>query len=396
MLLGLGSSTAFTITPRKLYTPSSIPSSYSYTSTSASRPLYVATSPQQETSEAPEDKSSSSSIKQFDWSKQWYPLAIEGFTDRSKAHALMFLGNNVVLWHDKEKWNVFEDACPHRGVPLSEGRVESNGELLCSYHAWTFNGEGECTSIPQTLTKEKEKTLLPKACVKSYPVQVSQDLIWVWGSKGAPGSDVAIEAALKSPHLIEEYENPLLKEKTIPRSWDFRDLPYGWDFFMENVMDAAHVPVSHHNKQGSNRYTGTRPMTMRRIESVTEIPASLGGKMLPGYEEDAGFKFHVDIYNNQTFEQNRTIEFRPPCLVRIHFLPRRTKLILYATPTSPGYCRAFLTGVFPKDINNKIPLPIRLMNATPRWMRHLSLGAFFVSFLKVFYSSFKDCLTSPL
>ena len=137
------------------------------------------------------------SSKQFDWEKQWYPLAVEEFTDKKKSHAMMFLGNNVVLWHNGEKWSVFEDACPHRGVPLSEGRVESNGELLCSYHAWTFNAEGECTSIPQTLTKEKEKTLLSKACVKSYPVQVRQGLVWVWGSKGAPGSDVAIEASLK-------------------------------------------------------------------------------------------------------------------------------------------------------------------------------------------------------
>ena len=128
-------------------------------------------------------KGKKSSGKQFDWEKQWYPLAVEEFTDKKKSHAMMFLGNNVILWHNGEKWSVFEDACPHRGVPLTEGRVEGNGELLCSYHAWTFNGEGECTSIPQTLTKEKEKTLLSKACVKSYPVQVRQGLVWVCGHR---------------------------------------------------------------------------------------------------------------------------------------------------------------------------------------------------------------------
>lgn len=59
--------------------------------------------------------------KQFDWSQQWYPLAVDEFTDKSRSHALMLLGNNVVLWHDGARWSVFEDACPHRGVPLSEG-----------------------------------------------------------------------------------------------------------------------------------------------------------------------------------------------------------------------------------------------------------------------------------
>eukprot|EP00971_Amphidinium_carterae_P168400 3336522-Amphidinium_carterae.2 len=34
------------------------------------------------------------------------------------------------------EWHVMLDACPHRSAPLSEGRVEEDGTLLCSYHAW--------------------------------------------------------------------------------------------------------------------------------------------------------------------------------------------------------------------------------------------------------------------
>lgn len=39
------------------------------------------------------------------------------------------------------RWSVFEDRCPHRLAPLSEGRIEpSTGHLMCSYHGgW---GEG--------------------------------------------------------------------------------------------------------------------------------------------------------------------------------------------------------------------------------------------------------------
>ena len=91
--------------------------------------------------------------KIFDWGKQWYPVAVEEFTDKAKPHKFMFMGNDIVIWNDGKQWRAFEDSCPHRGVPLSEGRVEANGELLCAYHAWKFDGEGKCTSIPQTLTK---------------------------------------------------------------------------------------------------------------------------------------------------------------------------------------------------------------------------------------------------
>lgn len=56
---------------------------------------------------------------------------------------IIIIGNDIVLWYNqKDSWVVFEDSCPHRNVPLSQGRIESNGELLCAYHAWCFNDKG--------------------------------------------------------------------------------------------------------------------------------------------------------------------------------------------------------------------------------------------------------------
>ena len=37
---------------------------------------------------------------------------------------------------------------PYRRVPLSEGRIESDGTLMCCYHGWRFNGEGQAVAIP--------------------------------------------------------------------------------------------------------------------------------------------------------------------------------------------------------------------------------------------------------
>ena len=340
--------------------------------------LYVATDreiPVEQVDDA-EFGVASTPTKQFDWNKQWYPLAIDEFTDRSRAHALMFLGNNVVLWHDKTKWNVFEDACPHRGVPLSEGRVESNGELLCSYHAWTFNGEGECTSIPQTISKEKEASLLRKACAHVYPTQERQGLIWVWGSKGAPGSDVAIEAALKSPHLIDELEDPALKGKFIMQPWNFRDRTFGWDFLMENTFDPAHVPVAHSSK--GSRYTGTKPLTMKRVPSSTEIPVHLGGRMLPGFEEDAGFKYEVQSVRDQKLLLNLTLEFRPPALLESHTSGGRIVNYNYNVPTRPGFCRVVATALHFRDENGKLAKFIKPLENMAPWKFHTVAGKFLV------------------
>ena len=44
----------------------------------------------------------------------------------------------------------FEDRCPHRLAPLSEGRIEpSDGTLFCNYHGWRYDGSGACRGIPQ-------------------------------------------------------------------------------------------------------------------------------------------------------------------------------------------------------------------------------------------------------
>ncbi|CAM9766080.1 unnamed protein product, partial [Hapterophycus canaliculatus] len=60
---------------------------------------------------------------------QWYPVLSVKDTDPGRAHAL--LGKDLVVWQDKEeRWTCFDDRCPHRAAPLTEGRVEEDGSLL--------------------------------------------------------------------------------------------------------------------------------------------------------------------------------------------------------------------------------------------------------------------------
>ena len=61
---------------------------------------------------------------------------------------------------------------------LSEGRIEADGTLACSYHGWRFNGEGQCISLPQTVEEADlhKVTSSKKSCAVSYPVQVGLGL----------------------------------------------------------------------------------------------------------------------------------------------------------------------------------------------------------------------------
>eukprot|EP00878_Enallax_costatus_P015898 GHUV01016666.1.p1 GENE.GHUV01016666.1~~GHUV01016666.1.p1 ORF type:complete len:203 (+),score=34.80 GHUV01016666.1:201-809(+) len=125
----------------------------------------------------PEPSSSSSYSKPepINWYQQWYPLAIIKDLDARKPTPAKILGIPVVIWRDGSgEWRAMEDRCPHRLAPLSEGRIDADGTLMCSYHGWQFNGQGACTRIPQIGDDKAHATACSskKSCVASYPVKV--------------------------------------------------------------------------------------------------------------------------------------------------------------------------------------------------------------------------------
>ncbi|MBA0708412.1 hypothetical protein Golax_023540, partial [Gossypium laxum] len=89
--------------------------------------------------------------ERFDWYSQWYPVMPVCDLDKRVPHGKKVLGLDLVVWWDKNEneWKVFDDTCPHRLAPLSEGRIDQWGRLQCVYHGWCFNGNGDCKIIPQ-------------------------------------------------------------------------------------------------------------------------------------------------------------------------------------------------------------------------------------------------------
>ncbi|CAI0444898.1 unnamed protein product [Linum tenue] len=94
---------------------------------------------------------SSGDEEKFDWYSQWYPVMPVCDLDERVPHAKKVLGMDVVVWWDRNEnaWKVFDDMCPHRLAPLSEGRIDPSGRLQCVYHGWCFDGSGDCKLIPQ-------------------------------------------------------------------------------------------------------------------------------------------------------------------------------------------------------------------------------------------------------
>ncbi|KAF8779000.1 hypothetical protein HU200_003106 [Digitaria exilis] len=182
----------------------------------------VATETARSTEDAPSP--SPSGQERFDWLDQWYPLAPMCDLDPRAPHGKTVLGLSVVAWYDRSgagsgEWRVFDDACPHRLAPLSEGRIDDKGRLQCVYHGWCFDGAGACKFIPQAPALGPPVHKNTKACVASYPCVVQNNILWFYPRAEPEYKDVLQR---KRPPLIPEIDDP-----EFVTVYGIRDLPYG-------------------------------------------------------------------------------------------------------------------------------------------------------------------------
>src|SRR5436853_3449618 len=116
----------------------------------------------------------------------WYAAAWSHEIKRELT-ARTICNKDIVLYRRTDgQAAALEDACWHRLVPLSLGRLKGD-DVQCGYHGIEFNSEGRCTFMPA------QKTINPSACVRAFPVIERHRMVWVW-----PG-DPALADPAKMP-----------------------------------------------------------------------------------------------------------------------------------------------------------------------------------------------------
>lgn len=169
-------------------------------------------------------------VVSYDWTEEWYPLYLTKDVPDDAPLGLTVFDKQVVLYRDGGgELRCHEDRCPHRLAKLSEGQL-LDGRLECLYHGWQFEGDGKCVKIPQLAEGAK---IPQSACVKTYEIHDSQGVIWIWMSlKTPPNPD-------KIP-WFENFDRPGIRDIST-----IHELPYDHSILLENLMDPAHVPISH-------------------------------------------------------------------------------------------------------------------------------------------------------
>jgi phenylpropionate dioxygenase-like ring-hydroxylating dioxygenase large terminal subunit len=282
----------------------------------------------------------------FDPAEAWYPVFYLQDLDKTKPNAFTLLDIDLVIWWDQAtgSWSALRDQCPHRLVPLSEGRIAEDGLLECPYHGWAFTGTGACDRIPQQNPDESANTAR-RACVQSFATQIAQGLLFIYPGDQSNAAQVPVPA-------IAPYDPA---DSTWTCMEIARDLPYDAATLMENVLDASHLPFTHHKSVGNR--VNAAPM---ELELLTSDKTGFTGNWAEGPRKGKlGSQATVFVAPNLMWHDLTSKQFG------------RTITAVYATPMRKGECRLFAR--FPFQFSSRIPETfIRL---TPRWYSHLGQNA---------------------
>ena len=162
----------------------------------------------------------------------WYMF---GWADEfiGKPVARQVLREQIVLFRDSsEHFVALEDACPHRAVPLSLGRV-SEGRIKCPYHGLEFDGSGVCRLNPHISGPPD------RLKVRAFPVVERYGVVWIW---------------MGDPQLADP-------DSIVPLNWldsgsytvctGSLHIAADYRLVIDNLMDLAHAEYIHPDTVGT-------------------------------------------------------------------------------------------------------------------------------------------------
>lgn len=185
--------------------------------------------------------------------------------------------NRLVIWRDAAgAAHAVDDWCPHRGAPLSLGRVEA-GRLVCGYHGLQMGCDGRAVAMPGQRVKA-----FP--AVRRFPVRERGGFVFVW-----PGE----------PALAENAPLPALRWLDEP-GWAYGGGVYRVQcearLMIDNLMDLTHETYVHAGSIGQReidealpvtRVEGDTVITERQMQGVTAPPFWQAALRAQGLPEDA-------------------------------------------------------------------------------------------------------------
>jgi phenylpropionate dioxygenase-like ring-hydroxylating dioxygenase large terminal subunit len=258
----------------------------------------------------------------------WF-IACESDALRAGPRAVTIQGRPLVLFRARGGApTALTDRCPHRNVPLSEGRVQ-HGELECAYHGWRFDGAGQCVAVPGLVAGEVS---LKSRCAERFATAEHDGFVWVYATPGVEPK----EGPFRFPHLEDRAYSTVRRSFRVEASLHAA---------VENTLDVPHTGFLHGGLFRTAEKKNVIDVVVQRHARSAEAhfhgepaPRGLVGWLLA---PQGGVVEHTD-------------RFLLPCLAQVEYrLGEKSHLVATTafTPVNDDECLVFAVVTF------KLPVP---------------------------------------
>ena len=149
----------------------------------------------------------------------WYPVLKEKNLG-NELISVSLLDVKLVLLKINNRVFCFIDKCPHRGVPLSKGKIVGD-KIQCCYHGWEFDYNGKLTKTPGCENCNKNVSL------QKFETHTSNGIIWV-----------KLDGDRK-------FQDPFILQEGYASTAHFKTMKADFIHSIENFLDPMHTFYIH-------------------------------------------------------------------------------------------------------------------------------------------------------
>jgi vanillate O-demethylase monooxygenase subunit len=230
----------------------------------------------------------------------WYVAAWSDEITQSLKRTTV-LGEHICIFRTEAGAIVgLEDACPHRKLPLSKGRIK--GETVeCGYHGLTFDKGGHCVWAPGSTGIPSE------ARVRAFPLAEKYGLIWIWMGNPALADPADIFG-------IENFGDP---------KWGFNrgaamELECNYLLMCDNLLDPTHVAWVHQSSFAADATKDT-PLRVSKTDNGVIVH-----RWMMNHAPAPFYKKIVEFDGNCDRLQHYEVRYPSHAIIRAIFTPAGT------------------------------------------------------------------------
>ena len=86
----------------------------------------------------------------------WYVIGDTSSFKINHPTKITIWNKDYVVWRNSTHFNACDNICPHRGASLAGGKI-CNDNIVCPYHGYEFNSQGELKLVPGLKFRENVK-----------------------------------------------------------------------------------------------------------------------------------------------------------------------------------------------------------------------------------------------